>query len=340
VSSVRRLLVTGGAGFVGSHFVEGALDGSLDDARSVQRLVVLDALTYAGKRAHLASVEHDPRLVFVHGDICDRPLLERLFAEHAFDAVVHLAAESHVDRSIADGAPFVRTNVVGTFRLLDVARAAWGREGAHRFVHVSTDEVYGALGAAGRFDESSRYAPSSPYAASKAAGDHFARAYFVTYGLPVLVTHSCNNFGSRQVPEKLVPLLVRNAIAGLPLPIYGDGRQVRDWLSVHDHVRGLWRALSAGRAGETYDFGGGCELENREVAARIADAVDAALGRAGGTSRRLMASVADRPGHDFRYALDSSKARRELGWAPRVGFAEGVERLVREALAKDVEEID
>jgi len=336
---VRRLLVTGGAGFIGSHFVESSLDGSIDEARTIERLVVVDALTYAGKRAHLASVACDPRLVFVHGDVCDRALLERLFADHAFDAVTHLAAESHVDRSIADGGPFVRTNVVGTFTLLDVAHRAWsgGSGSARRFVHVSTDEVYGALGATGRFDESSHYAPSSPYAASKAAGDHFARAYFVTHGLPVLVTHSCNNLGTRQAPEKLVPRLVRNAVAGLPMPIYGEGRQVRDWLSVDDHVRGLWRVLAAGGPGETYDFGGECELENREVAARIADAVDTALGRAHGTSRGLIAAVADRPGHDFRYALDASKARRELGWQPRVTFDEALGSVVREHLFSNVQ---
>jgi dTDP-glucose 4,6-dehydratase len=328
---MRRLLVTGGAGFIGSHFVEASLDGSEHEARDVERVVVLDALTYAGKREHLAAVAQDPRLVFVHGDVCDRGLLERLFGEHGLDAVVHLAAESHVDRSIEDGAPFVRTNVVGTFTLLDVAREAWAaKAGARRFVHVSTDEVYGALGATGRFDESSRYAPSSPYAASKAAGDHFARAYFVTYGLPVIVTHSCNNLGARQTPEKLVPLFVRNAIAGAPLPLYGEGKQVRDWIAVEDHVRGLWRALAMGRPGETYDFGGGCELENREVATRIADAVDAALGREPGTSRRLVTPVAERPGHDFRYALDAGKARRELGWAPQVGFEEALGRVVAE----------
>jgi dTDP-glucose 4,6-dehydratase len=327
---MRRLLVTGGAGFIGSHFVELTLGGSLDEARSVERLVVLDALTYAGKRGHLAAVERDPRFVFVHGDIRDRSLVERLFAEHAFDTVVHLAAESHVDRSIADAAPFVQTNVVGTFTLLDVARAAWDRNHTRRFVHVSTDEVYGPLGATDHAAEGSPYAPSSPYAASKAAADHFARAYFVTHRLPVIVTHCCNNIGTRQAAEKLVPLFVGNAIAGVPMPIYGEGRQVRDWLAVEDHVRGLWRAIYAGLAGRTYLFGGGCELENREVATRIADAVDAALGRPDGTSRELITPVADRPGHDFRYALDSSLAKGELDWAPRVTFEEALGRVVAE----------
>jgi dTDP-glucose 4,6-dehydratase len=325
-----RLLVTGGAGFIGSHFVEMTLGGMLDDARHVERLVVLDALTYAGKREHLAAVEGDPRFVFVHGDIADRPLVERLFAEHAFDTVVHLAAESHVDRSIADGAPFVHTNVVGTFTLLDVARAAWDREGTCRFVQVSTDEVYGPLGPTGQASEHSRYAPSSLYAASKAAGDHFARAYFVTHRLPVLVTHCCNNLGTRQADEKLVPRFVRNAIAGVPMPLYGEGRQVRDWLGVEDHVRGLWRALSAGTPGKTYLFGGEHELENREMATRIADAVDAALGRAAGTSRTLITPVADRAGHDFRYSLDSRPTKAALDWEPRVKFEDALGRVVRE----------
>lgn len=329
---MRRLLVTGGAGFIGSHFVEAVLGNGVVDAGPVERVVVLDALTYAGKRENLAAVERDPRLVFVHGDICDRPLVTALFAEHAFDAVVHLAAESHVDRSIADGAPFVRTNVVGTFTLLDAAREAWRADpGDRRFLHASTDEVYGALGPTGHFDESSPYAPSSPYAASKAAGDHFARAYFVTYGLPVIVTHASNTVGARQAAEKLIPLFVRNAIAGRPMPLYGDGRQVRQWLPVRDHVRGLWRALVAGRPGETYDLGGVCEIENRLLAEQIADTVDRELGRAPGTSRGLIASVPDRPGHDFRYALDSGKARRELGWAPEETLAQALEEVVREA---------
>jgi dTDP-glucose 4,6-dehydratase len=331
---MRRLLVTGGAGFIGSHFVELTLGSSLDEARDVERLVVLDALTYAGKREHLAAVERDPRFVFVHGDIAERPLVERLFTEHAFDTVVHLAAESHVDRSIADGAPFVRTNVVGTFTLLDVARAVWGRHDARRFVQVSTDEVYGPLGPTGHVDEDAPYAPSSPYAASKAAADHFARAYFKTHGLPVVVTQCSNNIGTRQAPEKLVPLLVRNALAGLAMPIYGDGRQVRDWLAVEDHVRGLWRVIDAGTTGATYLLGGGCELENREVATRVADAVDEALGRPEGTSRKLITPVADRAGHDFRYALDSSRAKRELGWTPRVKFEEALGRVVREQVGR------
>jgi dTDP-glucose 4,6-dehydratase len=321
----RRILLTGGAGFIGSHFAEHAL------SEAIERLVVLDALTYAGRRDRLAAVDGDRRFVFVHGDVCDRAVLDRLFAEHDFDAVAHLAAESHVDRSIADGAPFVHTNVVGTFAVVDAARAAWaavGDRAPRRLLHVSTDEVYGSLGATGRFTEASPYAPSSPYAASKAAGDHLARAYCRTHGLPVIVTHASNNYGPRQLADKLVPRAIRAAIDGAPIPLYGDGRHVRDWLFVVDHVRGLWAALTRGRPGETYDFGGGAELENRDTVARAADAVDDALGRPR-TSRRLVTPVPDRPGHDFRYALDASKARRELGWEPRVAFDEGLARTVR-----------
>jgi dTDP-glucose 4,6-dehydratase len=333
----RRLLVTGGAGFIGSAFVEGSLSSGRPAAAALlERLVVLDGLTYAGRREHLAGFDADPRFAFVHGDIADRPLVERLFGEHDFDAVVHLAAESHVDRSIADAAAFVRTNVVGTFTLLDVAKAAWRGAAVdlpRRFLHVSSDEVYGALSAGSpptaRFNESSRYAPSSPYAASKASSDHFAHAYFVTHAVPIIVTHSSNNFGPRQYPEKLIPLCIANAVADRPLPLYGDGRQIREWLYVDDHVAALWRALTFGRPGETYDFGGAAELENRDVVSRIADAVDAALGRPPGVSRRLVTHVADRPGHDFRYTLDSTKAHRELGWKPQIAFEEGLARTVR-----------
>ncbi len=332
----RTLLVTGGAGFVGSAFVRAVLAGldgldgldGPDGPRALERLVVLDRLTYAGRRENLDAVAGDPRLVFVEGDVCDRPLVERLFVEHGFDAVVHLAAESHVDRSLVDGAPFVRTNVTGTFVLLDVARLAWAGHAGRRFVYVSSDEVYGALGPLGRFDESSPLAPSSPYAASKAAGNLFARAYFVTHGLPVVITHASNTYGPRQSPEKLIPLCIANALAGAPLPVYGAGKQVRQWLYVDDHARGLWRALVGGRPGESYDLGGIAELENREAVGRVADAVNRALGRAAGASRHLVTYVADRLGHDFRYALDSRKARQALGWEAATAFDEGLARTV------------
>jgi dTDP-glucose 4,6-dehydratase len=326
----RRVLVTGGAGFIGSALVDALLAAS-SGTPPLERLVVLDALTYAGRRENLDAAAADPRFTFVHGDVCDRPLLDRLFAENGFDAVAHLAAESHVDRSIADGAPFVRTNIVGTFTLLDAARAAAAPP--RRFLFVSSDEVYGPLGPDGAFDESSRYAPSSPYAASKASGDMLARAYFVTHGLPVVVTHCSNNYGPRQTAEKLVPLCIARAHAGDPLPLYGDGRHVRQWLHVDDHAHALALALALGRPGETYDFGGPSELANRDAVVRIADAVDSALGRPAGTSRRLVTPVADRPGHDFRYAIDSSKARAELRWKPAVSFDEGLERTVRWYLA-------
>jgi dTDP-glucose 4,6-dehydratase len=328
----RRLLVTGGAGFIGSHFVVATLASDGSHGGALERLVVLDALTYAGRRDNLAEAAGDARLTFVHGDVCDGELVERLFAEHAFDAVVHLAAESHVDRSIADLVPFVRTNVVGTCVLLDAARRAWssaaGAAEVRRFVHVSSDEVYGALGPTGRFDESSAYAPRSPYAASKAGADHFVRAMHATYGLPVVVTHSANNYGPRQLPEKLVARAIARAIAGQPIPLYGAGEQVREWLHVADHVDGLARALSLGRSGETYDFGGTDAFPNRVVVDRIADAVDAVMGRPAGTSRLLVTTVPDRPGHDFRYALSSAKAARELAWEPRTRFPEGLAETV------------
>ncbi len=330
----RRMLVTGGAGFIGSHFVVSMLKGRPQAPQEPRpdRVVVLDALTYAGRRDNLVEVAADPRLVFVHGDVCDRTLLERLFVENDFDAVVHLAAESHVDRSIADLAPFVRTNVVGTCALLDVAHHAWSSSQhatARRFVHVSTDEVYGSLGPTGRFDESSPYAPRSPYAASKASADHFARAMHVTHGLPVVLTHSANNYGPRQLPEKLVARTIAHAIAGEPIPLYGAGEQVRQWLYVGDHVEGLARALTLGRPGETYDFAGTDSLPNRASVEHIAEAVDAAMGRPAGTSARLVTLVPDRPGHDFRYALDSAKAAHELGWKASVRFREGLAETVR-----------
>jgi dTDP-glucose 4,6-dehydratase len=327
----RRLLVTGGAGFIGSHFVVATLASR---AGALERLVVLDALTYAGRRENLAEAAEDARLTFVRGDVCDREIVERLFAEHAFDAVVHLAAESHVDRSIADFMPFVRTNVVGTCVLLEAARRAWAGAGngnateERRFVHVSSDEVYGALGPTGRFDESSAYAPRSPYAASKAGADHFVRAMHTTHGMPVVVTHSANNYGPRQLPEKLVARAIVRAIAGEPIPLYGAGEQVREWLFVADHVGGLTGALSLGRAGETYDFAGTDAFPNRVVVERIADAVDAAMGRPQGTSRLLITPVPDRPGHDFRYALSSAKAARELAWEPRTRFPDGLAETV------------
>lgn len=328
----RRLLVTGGAGFIGSSVVAAAL-GSTD---SVERVVVLDALTYAGHLANLESVARDPRYLFVHGDICDRDLVAKILSEHAIDAILHLAAESHVDRSIESADAFVRTNVNGTFALIDAARRAWAdMKTPVRFVHVSTDEVYGALGESGHFSESSPYAPNSPYAASKAASDLLVRSFFKTYGVPAIITNTCNNYGPRQLPEKLVPLMIANAADGKSLPVYGEGKQIREWVHVDDHVNGIFTALRRGRPGESYNFGSGEEMSNRQMVERLADLVDAELKRPAGTGRALMTYVPDRKGHDFRYAIDSGKAQRELGWKAQRTLAEHLPETVRWYLANE-----
>jgi dTDP-glucose 4,6-dehydratase len=321
------ILVTGGAGFIGSNFV-------LDWLAEVgERVVNVDKLTYAGNPANLASVAGDERHVFVHGDILDTPLLDRLFAEHRPRAVVHFAAESHVDRSIHGPAPFIDTNVVGTLRLLEATRAAWQAlegeaRGAFRFLHVSTDEVYGTLGEDDpAFRESTPYAPNSPYAASKAASDHLVRAYHHTYGLPTVTTNCSNNYGPRQFPEKLIPLAISNALEGKPLPVYGDGRQVRDWLYVLDHCEAIRVVLDRGRVGETYNIGGNAERRNIEVVNGICEALQRLVPRPGGYLD-LVKFVADRPGHDRRYAMDIAKIQAELGWAPRESFQSGLERTV------------
>jgi dTDP-glucose 4,6-dehydratase len=326
----RSVLLTGGAGFIGSEVARAALLG----LPNLTRLVVLDALTYAGHRANLAEVLGDARVTFVQGDIVDRELVGRLFAEHAMDTVLHLAAESHVDRSIASGDAFVRTNVNGTFSLLEAARHAWGDALADkRFVHVSTDEVFGALEQGGAFTETTPYAPNSPYAASKAASDLLARAAWKTYGLPVVITNTCNNYGPRQLPEKLLPLMISNAADGKKLPVYGEGKQVREWLHVSDHAEAILAAAQRGRLGESYLFGSGEERANLALVEHVADLVDAELGRPQGTARRLIGFVPDRKGHDFRYAIDSAKARRELGWAPRRTLDEALRDTVRWYLA-------
>jgi len=325
---VATLLVTGGAGFIGSNFVRYALLHSTD------RLVIIDKLTYAGSLLNLEGVLHDPRLRFVHADIADEPAMRALFAEERPAALVNLAAETHVDRSIDSAAPFIQTNIVGTFVLLDAARrfvdslAAAERE-RFRFLHVSTDEVYGSLGPSGAFDEETPYAPNSPYAASKASADHLVRAYGHTYGLAVLTTNCSNNYGPFQFPEKLIPLTILNAIDERPLPIYGDGLNVRDWLHVDDHADGLLTVLAKGRPGEKYNIGASNERTNLEIVDRICDAVDDVRPSAGGSRRRLKTLVADRPGHDRRYAIDAAKIRRELGWAPRRAFDDGLRETVR-----------
>jgi dTDP-glucose 4,6-dehydratase len=321
------LLITGGAGFIGSNLVQHALDHTTD------RIVVLDKLTYAGSLRNLERPLKDPRVAFVQGDIADRSVVARVFAESRPDAVLNLAAETHVDRSIDSPQPFVDTNVGGTFVLLDAARrhlstlAPASRE-SFRFLHVSTDEVYGSLGPSGLFAEETPYAPNSPYAASKAAADHFVRAYCHTYGVPVLITNCSNNYGPFQFPEKLIPLTILNAVEGRPLPIYGDGGNIRDWLHVDDHCAGLLTVLRKGRPGEKYNIGGSNERTNLDIIDRICDAVDA-LRPAGESRRRLKTFVADRPGHDRRYAIDATKIRRELGWTPAHTFEDGLRETVQ-----------
>jgi dTDP-glucose 4,6-dehydratase len=311
----RRLLITGGAGFIGSNLTRRVLAADGVGA-GLEQVVVLDALTYAGHLANLDGVTSNTRFHFVHADICDRAAVARVLADHAIDAIFHLAAESHVDRSIEAADAFVQTNVTGTFTLLEVARRAWAdRFDTTRFVHVSTDEVYGALGETGTFTEATAYAPNSPYAASKAASDLLARSYFQTYGLPVVITNCCNNYGPYQLPEKLIPLMIANAIEGKPLPVYGEGKQVREWLHVDDHCTALWRAMTLGTPGERYNFGSGEEMSNLTLVELLADLVDDELKRARGTTRKLIKFVVDRKGHDFRYAIDSAKAQGALGWS-------------------------
>ena len=316
-------LVTGGAGFIGGNFV-------LEAVASGVRIVNLDALTYAGNRDTLASIEADRDHVFVHGDIGDGALVARLLAEHRPDAVVNFAAESHVDRSIDGPAAFVQTNVVGTLALLEAVRDYWrSLEGAardaFRFLHVSTDEVYGSLGDTGKFTEETAYAPNSPYSASKAASDHLVRAFHHTYGLPVLTTNCSNNYGPYQFPEKLIPLIIARALAGEPLPIYGDGRNVRDWLYVGDHCAAIRAVLERGRVGETYNVGGDAEMQNIDVVNTICALLDARRPRADGKPRNSQITyVADRPGHDRRYAIDAGKLKSELGWQPAHSFEQGI----------------
>jgi dTDP-glucose 4,6-dehydratase len=325
-----NLLVTGGAGFIGSAFIRWLLseDAQTDrTALGLRAVVNLDALTYAGNPANLVSVETHPLYRFIQGDITDARLVERVFREDEITSVVHLAAESHVDRSIDDPGKFIKTNVEGTYCLLEAVRRSWPGQTNNRFLHVSTDEVFGALGPDDPpFSETSGYAPSSPYAASKAAGDHLARAYFRTYGLPIITSNCSNNYGPHQMPEKLIPLMILNALEGRPLPLYGDGRQVRDWLYVEDHARALVAALRRGRPGEMYAIGGGNELTNGALVRMICSGLEARRPRKKGRYEDLITLVEDRPGHDRRYAIDATKARRELGWAPRETLAKGLDR--------------
>jgi dTDP-glucose 4,6-dehydratase len=323
------ILVTGGAGFIGANFV---LEWC---ARSAEPVVNLDKLTYAGNLANLEALRDNARHVFVQGDVCDRALLRDLFGRHHPRAVVHFAAESHVDRSILGPADFIQTNVLGTFSLLEEARGYWesldrAKRNAFRFLHVSTDEVYGSLGPDDApFTESTPFAPNSPYAASKAAADHLVRAWHHTYGLPTLITNCSNNYGPFQFPEKLIPLAIRNALAGERLPIYGDGGNLRDWLYVSDHCEAVRRVLEAGRPGETYNVGGGAEMRNIDVAQKLCALLDQARPKPGGSYAEQIEFVADRPGHDRRYAMDAARIRGELGWKPAESFASGLAKTVR-----------
>ncbi|HAT36619.1 MAG TPA: dTDP-glucose 4,6-dehydratase [Rhodospirillaceae bacterium] len=324
-----KILVTGGAGFIGSAVVR-HLAGTLGCD-----VVNLDKLTYAGRLSSVAPVVDLPGYAFEQHDICDRAAVSRIFAEHTPDGVIHLAAESHVDRSIDRPTAFVETNVSGTFTMLEAAREYWQSLAApaqekFRFLHVSTDEVYGALGENGQFSEDSQYRPNSPYAASKAASDHFARAWHRTYGLPVLVTNCSNNYGPYQFPEKMIPTMVLAALEGRDLPVYGDGSNVRDWLHVEDHAAALYCVLTKGRPGEVYNVGGGSERRNLEVVEAICDALDELRPEAEHKPHReLIRFVSDRPGHDFRYAIDGSKLESELGWAPQRTFETGLTETVR-----------
>jgi len=322
------LLVTGGAGFIGSNFVLSTI------ASSGEAVVNLDKLTYAGNPNNLAPLAEDKRHVFVRGDICDRELVRSLLQKHKPRAIVHFAAESHVDRSISGPAEFIQTNIVGTFSLLEESRAYFEKNRDFRFLHVSTDEVYGTLGPDDpAFTETTPYAPNSPYAASKAASDQLVRAYFHTYKLPVVTTNCSNNYGPRQFPEKLIPLCIRNALAGEKLPVYGDGRNQRDWLHVDDHCDAIRLVLEKGRLGETYNIGGESERANIDVVRTLCALLDEAKPRPAGRYADLIAFVKDRPGHDWRYAMNIAKIRRSLGWQPKESFESGLGKTVRWYLA-------
>ena len=322
----RHVLITGGAGFIGSHVVRRFVMRYPD-----YRIVNFDLLTYAGNLANLSDVEQAPNYTFVRGDICDAEAVGEVFRRYAIDGVIHLAAESHVDRSIRDPFTFARTNVLGTLTLLHAAREAWqGAWAGKRFYHISTDEVYGALGFGDKpFNEGTRYDPHSPYSASKASSDHFVRAFHDTYGLPTVVTNCSNNYGPYQFPEKLIPLLVNNIRLERPLPVYGRGENVRDWLHVEDHARAIDLIFHEGQSGETYNIGGGNEWRNIDLVRLIVRTTDRLLGRPEGASERLITYVTDRAGHDLRYAIDFSKLRRELGWEHAFRFEEGIEQTVR-----------
>jgi len=320
-----NLLITGGAGFIGSNLIREVIDQP-----AIQTLVNLDCLTYAGHLASLADVASHPKYIFEKVDLRAAPAVLGVVQRHAITHVLHLAAESHVDRSISGPGDFVQTNVVGTFHLLEACRMVWGKDFAdRRFHHVSTDEVYGSLGATGFFTETTPYAPNSPYSASKAASDWLVRSYHHTYGLPAVITNCSNNYGPCQFPEKLIPVVIQSVLNRRPIPVYGDGLNVRDWLYVRDHATALWAVLTRGRTGETYNIGGHNEWANLPIVQLICDTVDELAPGLGGDSRRLITFVKDRPGHDRRYAIDAGKIERELGWTPAHRFEQGLRATVQ-----------
>jgi len=321
---LKTLLITGGAGFIGSHVVRLFVKKYPN-----YNIINLDALTYAGNLENLKDIDGSPNYTFAKGDITDEVLITKLFEKYKFDGVVHLAAESHVDRSITDPFAFIKTNVFGTANLLNAAKEAWkGNMDGKRFYHISTDEVYGSLGETGLFTEETSYDPRSPYSAAKASSDHFVRAYFHTYGLPVVISNCSNNYGANHFPEKLIPLSIHNIKNNKPIPIYGKGENVRDWLWVEDHARAIDVIFHTGVDGETYNIGGNNEWTNIALIHALCEIMDRKLGRESGESAKLITFVKDRAGHDLRYAIDSSKLQRELGWSPSLQFEEGLEKTV------------
>lgn len=321
---LRKILITGGAGFIGSHVVRKFIKNYPD-----YTVYNLDALTYAGNLENLRDIENEPNYRFIKGDIVDQTFIDDLFGEHHFEGVIHLAAESHVDRSITDPLAFVRTNILGTVNLLNASKKTWGdKKYGQRFYHVSTDEVYGSLGPNGLFTETTAYDPNSPYSASKASSDHFVRAYGETYGLPYVISNCSNNYGPNQFPEKLIPLFINNIIHNEPLPVYGDGKYTRDWLYVEDHAEAIDLVFHKGKNRETYNIGGFNEWQNIDLVKLLCRLMDQKLERGDRTSEKLISYVKDRPGHDLRYAIDADKINQELGWKPSLVFEEGLAKTI------------